>query len=165
MLFHCTPERIGGLDFLLDAPVEATASDRTRTGSEPGDELGAVLEALQRCALDAIVVDVTLPEIAAAGLRVVRAIVPGLIPLTFGARLRRRACAALSCPGPRYRTSPLREDQGTNAASLRVTDRCQHQAGIIDTAPTTSRTHLGCEKTHVHSAQGHRRAGPLVSGW
>jgi ribosomal protein S12 methylthiotransferase accessory factor len=49
-------------------------------------QLRRALRALQQRGLDAIVVDVTLPEVLQAGLRVVRVIVPGLIPLTFGHR-------------------------------------------------------------------------------
>ncbi len=53
---------------------------------DPLMQLRTALRALEERGLDAIVVDVTLPEVLQAGLRVVRVIVPGLIPLTFGHR-------------------------------------------------------------------------------
>jgi ribosomal protein S12 methylthiotransferase accessory factor len=63
-------------------------------------QLRTALRALQQRGLDAIVVDVTLPEVLQAGLRVVRVIVPGLIPLTFGHRYAAKG-------GPRLYTVPV----------------------------------------------------------
>ena len=60
----------------------------------------STLRALQQQDLDAIVVDVTLPEVLQAGLRVVRVVVPGLIPLTFGHRYAAKG-------GPRLYTVPV----------------------------------------------------------
>lgn len=111
LLWYGDPVRIRELDFLRRAPMQ-TRSDGEMVPGAP-DELATVVGALQRHALDPIVVDLTVPAIAAAGLRVVRTIVPGLVPLTFGQR-----CAATG--GTRlyrvpvdlgYRTLPLREDQ------------------------------------------------------
>lgn len=113
MLFYCNAERMRELDFLLHAPTRATDAASREAAREPLDELRVVLETLKQRSLDAIVVDVTLPEIAAAGLHVVRTIVPGLIPLTFGKRFAAKGGDRLYQVPVRlgYRETPLREDQ------------------------------------------------------
>jgi ribosomal protein S12 methylthiotransferase accessory factor len=82
-----------------------------RTKAEPHDpaapepdvlnQLRSCLQALEKAGLEVLVVDVTLPEIADAGLSVVRVIIPGMIPLTHGQQHR--------CQGGRrlYRTPQL----------------------------------------------------------
>lgn len=113
MLFYCNAERMRELDFLLQAPTSATEAASREAAREPLDELRVVLEMLRQRSLDAIVVDVTLPEIAAAGLHVVRTVVPGLIPLTFGQRFAAKGGERLYQVPVRlgYRETPLREDQ------------------------------------------------------
>lgn len=114
LLFYCDPERMRELDFLLDMPAAASGVAGTQNSRGPlDDDLRTVLDSLQQRSLDAIVVDVTLPEIAAAGLCVVRTIVPGLIPLTFGQRFAAKGGTRLYQVPVRlgYRETPLREDQ------------------------------------------------------
>ncbi|MFF8595397.1 TOMM precursor leader peptide-binding protein [Streptomyces sp. NPDC015220] len=98
-LLYCDPVAARRLDFLL-AP-----------GGRPPRERRSLRELADRCAwprhadlradldelvsrfaatgLEAIVVDQTTPVHAAAGLSCVKALVPGLLPMTFGHRLRR----------------------------------------------------------------------------
>ena len=113
MTFYSDPDRMRELDFLLHAPAKATADVSTRFERGPLDELAVVLRSLQQRSLDAIVVDLTLPEIASAGLHVVRALVPGLIPLTFGQRFVAKGGARLyQVPvSVGYRATALREDE------------------------------------------------------
>lgn len=111
LLWYSDAERIRGLDFLRRAPMQ-TSRD-TQAGVTERDELATVKRALQQRSLDAIVVDVTLPAIAAAGLRVVRTLVPGLVPLTFGQRVAAKGGTRLyRVPVDLgYRSVPLREEQ------------------------------------------------------
>lgn len=111
MLFYSDPVRIGDLQALRDVP--ATLPSPAPQIPAGGDELASMIESFSRRALEPIVVDLTLPEIAAAGLHVVRVLVPGLIPLTFGTRLAAKGGARLyRVPVDLgYRGAPLREDQ------------------------------------------------------
>ena len=113
MWFYSDSDRISELDFLRHAQARSASDVSTHVACAPLDELAVVLRSLQRRSLDAIVVDLTLPEIASAGLRVVRAIVPGLIPLTFGQRFVAKGGARLyHVPvSVGYRATAFREDE------------------------------------------------------
>jgi ribosomal protein S12 methylthiotransferase accessory factor len=113
MTFYRDSERIKELDFLLHAPAPGRPDVSAVVAHGPCEELAVALGALARRSLDAIVVDVTLPEIASAGLRVVRALVPGLIPLTFGQRFVAKGGARLyQAPVTAgYRTTALGEHE------------------------------------------------------
>jgi ribosomal protein S12 methylthiotransferase accessory factor len=63
------------------------------------DDVGRVVDSIAAAGCDVIVVDQTTPEQAAAGLRTVRTLAPGLLPIDFGWR-RQRALAM-----PRLRTA------------------------------------------------------------
>ena len=95
MTYYSDPDRMSELDFLLHAPARSAQEVSTPLARTPLDELAVVLHSLQQQSLDAIVVDVTLPEISSAGLRVVRVLVPGLVPLTFGPRFVAKGGARL----------------------------------------------------------------------
>jgi ribosomal protein S12 methylthiotransferase accessory factor len=87
MLLFSDRRMLPELNFLLtadQAAVEPNAPDQMATGVL--QNLGRCLRALDEAGLDVIVVDVTLPEIADAGLCVVRVIVPGMIPLNVAER-------------------------------------------------------------------------------
>ncbi len=94
------PERIGGIgDHLLlsaSSAVRSVVEERfLNAGVESNAEtpvfatVGDVVNHLQECGLGAIVVDQTPPELEAANLTCARAIVPGLIPMHYGAGLER----------------------------------------------------------------------------
>lgn len=80
LLLFSHPQMLPALDFLLNAGKRdgATNSLPSLAGLSQG------WAALQNLGLDLILVDLTLPELAKAGFFVVRALIPGLIPLTFG---------------------------------------------------------------------------------
>jgi ribosomal protein S12 methylthiotransferase accessory factor len=86
LTFFSNASRLHELGFLLDAPACGNGAIPPTPAHGSFLQLRTALRALQQRGLDAIIVDVTLPEVRQAGLRVVRVIVPGLIPLTFGHR-------------------------------------------------------------------------------
>jgi ribosomal protein S12 methylthiotransferase accessory factor len=86
LTFFSNAARLHELGFLLNAPACGNGASPPTPARRSLMQLRTALRALQQRGLDAIVVDVTLPEVLQAGLRVVRVIVPGLIPLTFGHR-------------------------------------------------------------------------------
>ena len=61
---------------------------------QPGDgasaSLAAVVAALARAGHEAVIAEITTPDLSAAGLHVVRALVAGLVPIHFGAGNERR---------------------------------------------------------------------------
>jgi ribosomal protein S12 methylthiotransferase accessory factor len=100
LTFFSNAARLGEFGFLLNAPACGTEASPPTPAGGSLMQLRTALRALQQRGLDAIVVDVTLPELLQAGLRVVRVIVPGLIPLTFGHRYAAKG-------GPRIYTVPV----------------------------------------------------------
>jgi ribosomal protein S12 methylthiotransferase accessory factor len=100
MTFFSNAARLHELGFLLNAPAGGNGVSPPTPARGSLMQLRTALRALQQQDLDAIVVDVTLPEVLQAGLRVVRVVVPGLIPLTFGHRYAAKG-------GPRLYTVPV----------------------------------------------------------
>jgi ribosomal protein S12 methylthiotransferase accessory factor len=100
MTFFSNAARLHELGFLLNAPACGNGAGPPTPARGSLMQLRTALRALQQQDLDAIVVDVTLPEVLQAGLRVVRVVVPGLIPLTFGHRYAAKG-------GPRLYTVPV----------------------------------------------------------
>jgi len=83
--FYTNPDHLSALDFLLQMEaLPETRQDVSIPGRNMAGQLKACLELLAERGLEAIVVDVTRPELAGSGLYAVRVIVPGMIPLTFG---------------------------------------------------------------------------------
>ncbi len=87
MNLYTNPEMGAALEFLtsMNGTPEGT-SDSPMAGRESQEQLNACLRALEERGLEAIGVDVTRPEVADSGLCAVRVIVPGMIPLSFGAK-------------------------------------------------------------------------------
>ncbi|MGI5148109.1 YcaO-like family protein [Plantactinospora sp. CA-294935] len=79
--------------FLADTLVSGTG--RSRPGPSPGHALDTVLGVLGGNGLSGYSCDLTPPELADCGISVVRVLVPGLIPLSFGYRRLRLGCARL----------------------------------------------------------------------
>jgi ribosomal protein S12 methylthiotransferase accessory factor len=100
LTFFSNASRLHEFGFLLNAPACENATSPPTPARGSLMRLRTALRALQQRDLDAIVVDVTLPEVLQAGLRVVRVVVPGLIPLTFGHRYAAKG-------GPRLYTVPV----------------------------------------------------------
>ncbi len=82
---------------LTKEPPDAPSAESSPRGLRP------LVEQLGRKGHDVIGVDISTPEVARCGVRVVRAIVPGLQPLAFGTRVR--------LGGRRLYEAPLRMDE------------------------------------------------------
>ncbi|HUI87207.1 MAG TPA: YcaO-like family protein [Anaerolineales bacterium] len=81
------PEMIQALAFLTGMSETPEPEDlSTMAGRSAALQLESCIELLAEQGLETIVVDITRPEVAECGLCVVRVIVPGTIPLSFGAR-------------------------------------------------------------------------------
>ncbi|HEY0531942.1 MAG TPA: YcaO-like family protein [Actinoplanes sp.] len=87
--YMCVPERAPAFDFLLATPARRRLSEMPAlsTGDSTAD-LRLVRSRLAACGMDAYIVDLTTDEALRVGMNVVRAIVPGLQPLTFHYRAR-----------------------------------------------------------------------------
>lgn len=112
--FYARDENAARAGF-LDASLARRPAERVPPlpGRSVAEQLAAVCERLARRGASAYAVDVTAPDVRAAGVRVVRAIAPELCPLDadhtvrhLGGRRRRELPAALGLT-PR----PLREDE------------------------------------------------------
>ncbi|GIF05518.1 YcaO-like family protein [Actinoplanes siamensis] len=83
------PEHAAAFDFLLAGPARRRLSDLPvlATG-DPAEDLRVVLSRLDERGMDSYLVDLTPDEALRAGMTVVRAVVPGLLPLSFSYRSR-----------------------------------------------------------------------------
>ncbi|MFD8810000.1 YcaO-like family protein [Streptomyces sp. NPDC059627] len=77
------PERQHAFDFLLQQSRTRRAEDGASLPRHPGEALAQVLRALAQRGMQAVAVDRTTRELAAAGLTAVCVVVPALQPLTF----------------------------------------------------------------------------------
>ncbi|UFU01923.1 YcaO-like family protein [Ruania suaedae] len=73
---HLDPRAVARVAPLLERPVTRTLAD---TPSLPGRTPAAYRSALEQAGHEVIVVDITSPDVASTGMRVVRAIVPGTV--------------------------------------------------------------------------------------
>ncbi|HEY3002216.1 MAG TPA: YcaO-like family protein [Kribbellaceae bacterium] len=78
-----------GMRFLREAPREPWPHPTTPMVAEGNDDLGALTRSLAAVAGDVLLVDVTPPDVAGLGVRVVRGVVPGFVPIWFGAHQAR----------------------------------------------------------------------------
>jgi ribosomal protein S12 methylthiotransferase accessory factor len=100
-MVNCLAEARSRFDFLLDGKpdLQALADNPAPPNLVEGTEkqrLDSMAGRLRAVGLDLIVVDQTCSELHAAGLHCVKAIVPGLLPMTFGHRFRRLKLPRLS---------------------------------------------------------------------
>jgi ribosomal protein S12 methylthiotransferase accessory factor len=99
-LVNSLPEARGRFDFLLNRDLPRIALDEVSPPSEDYSAvhhpLATLLRQLTSTGFEVIVVDQTTQEVRAAGLHCVKAIVPGLLPMTFGHRFRRVQLARLT---------------------------------------------------------------------
>jgi ribosomal protein S12 methylthiotransferase accessory factor len=87
--YMCVPERASAFDFLLDSPARRRLSEMpVLSTGDPTADLRLVRDRLAACGLDAYVIDLTTDEALRVGMNAVRAVVPGLQPLTFHHRAR-----------------------------------------------------------------------------
>jgi ribosomal protein S12 methylthiotransferase accessory factor len=96
---------LGPLDMWRAGPWRAEALQTAPTEATPGQQLAHLVQRLSALDLEVLSVDVTLPDVAEAGLHVFRTVVPGLVPLTVG----RDACLG----SPRLQT--VSASMGCNA--------------------------------------------------
>ncbi|GIO16372.1 SagD family biosynthesis docking scaffold protein [Cohnella xylanilytica] len=92
-LLYGLPEAEGRLSFLLrESPAPCEFAEQfapVRRQADLTGDLKSLLAAFLKHGLDVIAIDQTAPELADDGLRAVKTLVPGLLPMTFGHRFRR----------------------------------------------------------------------------
>ena len=85
-LLYADPEAaIAGMRFLREAPREPWPDLATPLVAEGNDDLAVLTQSLAEVAPDVLAVDVTPPDVVSLGVRVVRGVVPGFVPIWFGA--------------------------------------------------------------------------------
>lgn len=95
LALYCHPDAFERFAFLFtdDVRLDWNSSCSSRNPwpdhLDLRDDLGEMLDRLQRCGLDAIVVDQTGEELRSADLVCVKTLVPGALPMTFGHAYRR----------------------------------------------------------------------------
>jgi ribosomal protein S12 methylthiotransferase accessory factor len=102
--YYCRADRVAELEFLWSGPAT-----RLMHETEPPEpvRLEELAGRLYGCGHEVVVVDVTTCDSRACGVNVVRSVVPGLLPLTYSLRVRRRDHPRLyEVPG-RLGISPL----------------------------------------------------------
>ena len=87
--YYLAPERLEAFDFLRNSPappvhVDLAAGVDADLEDDPERDVRAVIARAEQCGLPCYAVDVTAPDVRAAGLWVIRAVVPGLYPLVVG---------------------------------------------------------------------------------
>lgn len=92
-LLYTVPEAEERLRFLLDPdrPLRRFADEFKPRESNPDltEDLKGLIREFRRLKLDVIVVEQTTAELREIGLHCVKAIIPGMLPMTFGHHLRR----------------------------------------------------------------------------
>ncbi|HYU83203.1 MAG TPA: YcaO-like family protein [Kribbellaceae bacterium] len=78
-----------GMLFLREAPREPWPYPTTPMVAEGNDDLGRLTRSLAAVAGDVLAVDVTPPDVAGLGMSVARGVVPGFVPIWFGAHQAR----------------------------------------------------------------------------
>jgi ribosomal protein S12 methylthiotransferase accessory factor len=87
--FYCAPDRAALASFLFDSSVVQRLDELpVLTTHDAARDLEVLVERIRSVGERVLIVDLTSPEIAALGLTVVRAIIPGFHPLVFGHVLR-----------------------------------------------------------------------------
>jgi ribosomal protein S12 methylthiotransferase accessory factor len=83
--FFYTTARLGELDFLLHDQQRRNIEDlQTYTITSELEKLQSVITKLNKVGAEAYLVDVTTPDIASVGFRVVRTLATELVPIYFG---------------------------------------------------------------------------------
>jgi ribosomal protein S12 methylthiotransferase accessory factor len=87
-LLYSTPVMAPHMDFVLRPRPKTSLAALPRLRAETaGDTLRAVIDRLAAVDLESLIVDLTVPAAKELGLYVVRALVPGALPLDFGTKL------------------------------------------------------------------------------
>jgi ribosomal protein S12 methylthiotransferase accessory factor len=113
-LLYADPAATPRLDRLLrpSGLVDFATLPAAAEVADPETALSVCRAALERCGLEAFYVDLTVPQVAALGFRVVKVLVPGLHPIDFGLSHRHFGGARLAEVPRRlgYDPSPLNLD-------------------------------------------------------
>lgn len=120
MLFHLMPEQAAEFDFLTATGAECELGDLPRPDCQTDDHaLDLLVASVTRCGARIAFTDITPPDIAALGPRVVRVFITGFQPIHFGAGQARLG-------GARLFTAPV--DWGLRSAPLSEADLnpCPH---------------------------------------
>ena len=112
--YYSSPERLAMLDFFRDGQILPVPEvDPGRATGDNGQQVSRIVAALDERGYEALAVDITPIDVAECGLSVIRAIVPGLQPISFNQKFRhlggRRLYEAPVKMG--IRSTPLREDE------------------------------------------------------
>jgi ribosomal protein S12 methylthiotransferase accessory factor len=107
-------EHAGAFDFLLRSRARRKLTEMVSPVSIDADGLRFVVEGLRQAHLEAFAVDLTTDEAIRSGFRVVRAIIPGLQPLSFHQSARYLAHPRLYA-APRLMGHPVRCEERLNA--------------------------------------------------
>ncbi|MEX2982483.1 YcaO-like family protein [Streptomyces sp. C36] len=108
------PERRSDFDFLLDGRERRAFSEMpTMTTGESGRDLALLVELLDRAGYEAVAVECTTDEARDVGFRVVRVLVPELVPLAFTHRARYLAHPRIY-EAPRRMGYPVRQEAEIN---------------------------------------------------
>ena len=111
--FHALARNLGEMDFLCAGERRVALADLPRPGLDEQATLSALVAGLERSGARVAYVDITTPDIVPTGLRSVRTLATGLVPIHFGwgeARLGgRRLFDAPVAWG--LRDAPLGEDE------------------------------------------------------
>jgi len=113
-LFHALPRNLGEFDFLLASGASVRLEDMQRPeATEPIDILSTIVAAARNAGSRVAYVDITAPDIAPLGPRVVRCFATGLQPIHFGFGEGRLAGARLYEAPVRWglRATPLTETE------------------------------------------------------
>ena len=115
--FYSHPQWLPRASFLWSSPRVQRFGEVVlagpRTSERPGEQLEDAVAILRRAGMEIIAVDLTTPDVAQTGIRVVRAVIPGLQPIGFGqhaARLGGRRLYTAPCRMG-YRSTPLAEHE------------------------------------------------------
>lgn len=89
-----------GMRFLREAPQEPWPDPEPSLIAQGNNNLASLIRSLAEVAPDVLAVDVTPPDVVALGVRVVRGVVPGFVPIWFGAdQARLGGSRLLEMPG------------------------------------------------------------------
>jgi ribosomal protein S12 methylthiotransferase accessory factor len=102
--FYLDPERLKAFDFLRSAPLIPATALPSFPDPSPTAVLSQLVEGLGAQGYEVIQAEITTPDIEAAGFKVVRVIVPGLLPLAHGHAMR-----FLDCPRWQGYPGPINE--------------------------------------------------------
>jgi ribosomal protein S12 methylthiotransferase accessory factor len=84
-LFYCSPARLPFLDVLIrPRSVVRPAWRRSLATGSVGQDVETCVRRLAAAGLEVLVADLTTPDVAGLGFKVVKVLIPGMHPIDFG---------------------------------------------------------------------------------